>query len=230
VDFLSYLSILLLAVTSFKAFFRGLTHGLSEIKTVKGLIINFWLTPLANRALRESVGSRVFKGPGSFLPDSTPHGHFKVDQRVQKIQQIMRDNLHREVSLRELAQSVNLSVWRLSHIFSSEVGMSPIKYLRLLRMERARHLLETGYLSIKEIGYRVGLNDESHFVRDFKKTYGAPPTLYRMRFNGKHQNESGNGKTPRGEIKKELAKAAKLCVLPALNIFSYLVSWFEILV
>ncbi len=117
-----------------------------------------------------------------------------MDHRVEKIQKIMRENLHREVSLRELAGSVNLSVWRLSHIFRSDVGMSPIKYLRLLRMERARQLLETSYLSIKEIGYHVGLNDESHFVRDFKKAYGAPPTLYRLQFNG-GAGETGNGKT-----------------------------------
>ena len=61
----------------------------------------------------------------------------------------MRDNLHKEVCLNELAQSVNLSVWRLGHIFRSDVGMAPIKYLRILRMERARELLETSYLSIK---------------------------------------------------------------------------------
>jgi transcriptional regulator GlxA family with amidase domain len=102
-----------------------------------------------------------------------------MDHRVMKTQQIMRDNLHRELSLHGLASSVNLSVWRFSHIFRSDVGMSPIQYLRFLRMERARHLLETSFLSIKEIGHNVGLNDESHFVRDFKKAYGTSPSLYR---------------------------------------------------
>lgn len=116
-----------------------------------------------------------------------------MDQRVQKIQQMMRDNLHRELSLGKFAHSVNLSVWRLCHVFRSEVGMSPIQYLRFLRMERARYLLETSFLSVKEITHSVGLNDESHFVRDFKKAYGAPPTRYRMRSNGAHLNESKSG-------------------------------------
>ncbi|HEY7786262.1 MAG TPA: helix-turn-helix transcriptional regulator [Pyrinomonadaceae bacterium] len=102
-----------------------------------------------------------------------------MDHRITKTQQLMRDNLHRELSLGGLARSVNLSVWRFSHIFRSDVGMSPIQYLRFLRMERARILLETSFLSIKEIAHNVGLNDESHFVRDFKKTYGTSPTLYR---------------------------------------------------
>lgn len=104
----------------------------------------------------------------------------------------MRNNLHREVSLSNLAQSVNLSVWRLSYIFKSEMGMSPIKYLRFLRMERARHLLETSFLNIKEVAYHVGLKDESHFVRDFKKAYGAAPTPYRMQFNVRQGNGSTN--------------------------------------
>src|SRR5687767_13961277 len=94
-----------------------------------------------------------------------------VDQRTLKIQKIMRENLHREMTLAELASSVNLSVWRLCHIFRSDLGMSPIRYLKLLRMEKAKQLLETTFLSVKEITYRVGINDESHFVRDFKKTF-----------------------------------------------------------
>ena len=146
-----------------------------------------------------------------------------MDPRVEKIQRAMRDNLHKEVSLSELARSVNLSVWRLSHIFRLEVGIAPMKYLRLLRMKKARELLETSYLSVKEIGYHVGLTDESHFARDFKKTYGAPPTVYRTRFN-RQLNTSDNGKGPKGEGRQGMARAAKGCALISLNMLSYLIS------
>src|SRR5258705_3808904 len=101
----------------------------------------------------------------------------------------MRDNLHRKQSLGEFANSVNLSVWRLCHIFKSETGMSPIQYLRLLKMERARYLLQTSFISVREITCNVGLPVESHFARDFKKRFGATPTLYRTRF---HLNESAS--------------------------------------
>ena len=49
-------------------------------------------------------------------------------------------------------------------------------------MEQARELLETSYLSVKEVMARVGVADESHFVRDFKKAYGRTPARYRARF------------------------------------------------
>jgi AraC-like DNA-binding protein len=42
-------------------------------------------------------------------------------------------------------------------------------------------LLTTTFLSVKEIASRVGLADESHFVRDFKRIYGMTPSEYRTR-------------------------------------------------
>ena len=146
----------------------------------------------------------------------------------------MREDVRGELSLGEFAQSVNLSVWRLCHIFKSDVGMPPIRYLRLLRMERAKDLLESSFLSVKEIAYQVGLNDESHFVRDFKSTYGFSPALYRLRFknndleevqNG-NGNGNGNGKvTEPGKLQQALVRAAKRSILPSIHLVVYLFSF-----
>ena len=170
-----------------------------------------------------------------------------MDPRVEKIEQLMRDNLQREWSLSELAQVVNLSVWRLSHIFASEVGISPIQYLRQLRMERAKYLLDTSFLRVKEIAHQVGLNDESHFTRDFKKTYGEPPSHYRVRARGRELNELRNQNKSdldngadevdkqnerRNAINNQLARAAKRSILVFLNVLTYLMAdlnkWIEV--
>ena len=154
-----------------------------------------------------------------------------MDKRVEKIIQMMREDVRGELSLTEFAQSVNLSVWRLCHIFKADVGMPPIRYLRLLRMERAKVLLESSFLSVKEIAFQVGLNDESHFVRDFKSTYGYSPALYRSRFrsNGAEEhngNENGNSEAKPGKLQQQLLRVAKQSVLPSLQlmvcVFSYL--------
>lgn len=155
----------------------------------------------------------------------------------------MRGDVGGELSLTEFAQSVNLSVWRLSHIFKSDVGTPPMKYLRLLRMERAKDLLESSFLSVKEIAYRVGLNDESHFVRDFKSTYGSSPACYRTQFrkNGgaSHNGDSHNGDSANGDAKpangdsrngdshhkepaqvgQQLVRVAKQSILPTIHLF-----------
>lgn len=147
----------------------------------------------------------------------------------------MREDVRGELSLPEFAQSVNLSIWRLCHIFKSDVGMPPIRYLRLLRMERAKNLLESSFLSVKEIAFQVGLNDESHFVRDFKTTYGFSPALYRSHFknksaaddhngsNGNGSNGNGNGDQP-GKIRQHLVQIAKHSALPSLHLFICLYS------
>jgi len=143
---------------------------------------------------------------------------------------MMRDDVRGELSLAEFAQSVNLSVWRLCHIFKSDVGMPPIRYLRQLRMERAKDLLESSFLSVKEIAFRVGLNDESHFVRDFKSTYGYSPALYRSQFrnnaseNG-HNGNGNNGTTPNNVRQQQLTQAVKQSILPSLHLIASLVAY-----
>jgi AraC-like DNA-binding protein len=168
-----------------------------------------------------------------------------VDKRVEKILEMMRDDVRGELSLTEFAQCVNLSVWRLCHIFKSDVGLPPIKYLRLLRMERAKGLLESSFLSVKEIAFQVGLNDESHFVRDFKSTYGFSPAIYRLQFkrNGNghsdgnaNGNANGNGNglnvdqphnvTEPKKIREQIAQAAKQSILPSLHVLVFVCSQF----
>jgi AraC-like DNA-binding protein len=155
-----------------------------------------------------------------------------VDKRVEKIIQMMREDVRGELSLAELANSVNLSVWRLSHIFKSDVGMPPIRYLRLLRMERAKQLLESSFLSVKEIAFQVGLNDESHFVRDFKAAYGFSPALYRSHFknksatdehNGSNGNNNGKNDQP-STVRQQLIQIAKHSALPSLQVLFCLYS------
>jgi AraC-like DNA-binding protein len=91
----------------------------------------------------------------------------------------MKDEVTRELPLSKMAQLVNLSTPRLYYLFKAETGTSPARYLKSLRMGEAAMLLSNTFLSVKEIMARVGFSDASHFVRDFKRTFGATPTDYR---------------------------------------------------
>lgn len=101
-------------------------------------------------------------------------------------------------------------------------------------MERAKHLLESSFLSVKEIAFQVGLNDESHFVRDFKSTYGFSPALYRSRFKNNNgegaEHTAGNGTnsgsaTEPGKARQHLVQIAKQSVLPSLHLMVYIFSY-----
>lgn len=95
----------------------------------------------------------------------------------------MRRNLQRPLSISEMAGTVNLSYSRLEHLFKAETGTTPSSYLKTLRIERACELLETTFLTIQQIILKVGINDESHFVKDFRKAYGLNPTQYRKHYH-----------------------------------------------
>ena len=104
-----------------------------------------------------------------------------MDQRVERVIALMKDDLRQGLSLGEMAHIVNLSGAHLCILFKAETGTSPARYLRSLRMVRAEALLINTFLSVKEVMVGVGLSDQSHFVRDFKRINGITPTQYRRR-------------------------------------------------
>jgi AraC-like DNA-binding protein len=100
---------------------------------------------------------------------------------VQRVRDLINDNLQGTLRLKEMARAIYLSPSRLEHLFKTETGASLGSYIKAARMEKARELLETTLLSVKEVMGGVGLSDGSHFLRDFKRRYGVTPTQYRRR-------------------------------------------------
>lgn len=80
-----------------------------------------------------------------------------------------------------MARRVNLSISHLTRLFKTETGLAPLGYLREMRLERAAELLESSFLTVKEIRAVCGLGDKSRFIKDFKKHFGTTPTGYRKR-------------------------------------------------
>ena len=104
-----------------------------------------------------------------------------MDQRVRAVIAFMNANLHRKLTPIEIAQTLRLSPAHLRELFKDETGTSLAQYLKELRLQRAKHLLETTFLSVKEVAGSVGIDGVSHFVRDFEKKYGATPARHAER-------------------------------------------------
>ena len=105
-----------------------------------------------------------------------------MEPRVHRAIRLMMADLRRDISLSQLAQSVNLSESRLRHLFKAETGVSPMQYLKAQKIQIARRLLETTFLNVKEVMLQVGVKDKSHFTRDFKRAFNLSPTQYRAQY------------------------------------------------
>lgn len=105
-----------------------------------------------------------------------------MDQRVRNIIAFMNANIHRQLSVAELATAVHLSPSHFRRLFRQQTGKPVTKYLKDLRLERSRNLLETTYLSVKQIAVRVGLTSISHFVAEFKNAQGVTPSRFAARY------------------------------------------------
>jgi len=100
--------------------------------------------------------------------------------KAQAALRVITSTFHEDLTLSRMAKDLQLSKSRFSHLLSTEVGMSPMKMVRMLRLQKAAVLLRETLLSIKEIAATIGYKQSCHFMRDFKKVYGTTPSQYRL--------------------------------------------------
>lgn len=98
-----------------------------------------------------------------------------LDRAKKYIQERFTDDL----SLEEVADSVHLNPHYFSKIFKQQVGTTFIDFVTALRIDKAKALMATGQLSLKEVCFEVGYNDPNYFSRVFKKVTGVTPSDYR---------------------------------------------------
>ncbi|HKZ76985.1 MAG TPA: AraC family transcriptional regulator [Pyrinomonadaceae bacterium] len=115
-----------------------------------------------------------------------------MDPRIETVITVIGNNIGDDLVLAQMAQLASLPSSRLRHMFKNELGTTPNRYRHSLRMKRARELLETKFLSVKEVATLVGVHGESRFVQEFKRAYGLTPGLYRNSLNAR----SGRRRTP----------------------------------
>ncbi len=99
---------------------------------------------------------------------------------VRKSMEFMAAHLNTSsVTLADIARSAALSVDHFGRLFRQQVGITPMCWLRTLRIQQSRFLLERTALSMEEIAPQVGFADPLHFSRVFRKQLGLSPTRYR---------------------------------------------------
>ncbi len=104
--------------------------------------------------------------------------------RIKAVSKYIDKHYMEPMSNKTLAQLVHVSESRFIHLFKEEMGMSPLKYINTVRLNKAKHLLEDGECSVMEVAALVGFSDYNHFGRMFRESFGCTPVQARR--NGKN--------------------------------------------
>ncbi|MEZ6854887.1 helix-turn-helix domain-containing protein [Halodesulfovibrio aestuarii] len=100
------------------------------------------------------------------------------DRRVAKAAEYFHAHLDFPILLEELAEMLGCTSFHLIRLFRLQTGMTPHAYLTQIRLEKARNLIDHG-VPFSAVAMQIGLSDQSHLTRQFKKRYGVTPGQYK---------------------------------------------------
>ena len=104
-----------------------------------------------------------------------------VIQKLKSAQNYIEMALDQPVSIGRLAGRCDISRNYLTQMFRKKYGMTIQRYLLQRRIDKAKYLLETTAMSVKEIGVTVGLPDPQHFNKRFRLVAGCSPSEFRLK-------------------------------------------------
>ena len=103
-----------------------------------------------------------------------------VALRVQRMKRFIERHAFENVTLSDIGRCLDLSPFTCVRQFKSGTGITPLRYLSELRLERAQALLKDPDLTVGEVGRRVGIGDRHYFTRWFSKETGVAPQRFRQ--------------------------------------------------
>ncbi len=104
----------------------------------------------------------------------------KEDLFIATLQKLMEENLSdTDFGTAQICRSMGLSRAQLYRKVKALTGKPLGQFISVIRLRRAKQLLNTSDLNISEVGYEVGFKDPAYFSRSFKELYGAPPSNFR---------------------------------------------------
>ena len=107
------------------------------------------------------------------------------DESIVEVQLWMKRHIGDRIPMSTIAKRFGISQRSLNRRFQRAIGLSPLDYFQQVRVEAAAELLHTTNLSVAEVSYRVGYQDQGHFNRVFQREMAVTPTEYRKTVRAK---------------------------------------------
>ena len=156
-----------------------LTMALVELANVGALNTH----PMVSESLATALVVETIKGlsPRAEKALAALKGALSLE-RKRRVIEYVDANLHKPITLAEMAGVANLSLYHFGRSFKQAAGMSPAAYLLRRRIARAKHLLR-GMAPIAQVAFECGFSSQSHLGTAFKALTGVTPKQFRNRMS-----------------------------------------------
>lgn len=98
------------------------------------------------------------------------------DYRINKVMSNIAVQYSDKLTVKNLAQQVQLDDVYFGHLFKQETGMTVLQYIMRIRVRNAENMLQTGNYKVAEVAEHCGFSDVVHFYKSFKALRGFPPS------------------------------------------------------
>jgi AraC family transcriptional regulator len=102
---------------------------------------------------------------------------------LRRVRAYIEEHIGERISLDELAVQAGVSRFHFARQFRLSTGESAMGYLRRMRIERSKSILQSRDSTIAEVAARLGFSDQSHFTRIFGRLVGVSPGSFARRVN-----------------------------------------------
>lgn len=107
------------------------------------------------------------------------------DERIKEMMRYLKTHYHEVVTLRDLANHVNISEREVQRCFKRSIKETPMQILMKYRLMKACELLGTTTLNVTDIAAQCGFMDASYFAKVFKRMFHMSALMYRKTMQGK---------------------------------------------
>ncbi len=104
---------------------------------------------------------------------------YKNKQKIQQAVSYIYENYNKDLNMAVVSNYISMNYSLFSYAFKQYTGTNFVNFLKDLRMQEAKRLLETTDMRVNEISQAVGYENEKHFMKIFKAVLGVSPTEYR---------------------------------------------------
>lgn len=125
------------------------------------------------------ISAECFGALCHFYANDSLKERSKKNQAVSMSIEYMKYHLASDIRVSDVADAVHISKHHFSRLFKEHSGMSPHNYLIKLRLDRAKHLLTTTEMTIRDIAFEVGFKSDMGLITAFKEKLGISPGKYR---------------------------------------------------